>query len=77
MRNTTSTTATVIVRNFTLAASLVAILATTTPLAARERARDGAAPRDGESPIVRTVKRVVKKVFGITILETPTLPLPR
>ncbi|HET8798049.1 MAG TPA: hypothetical protein VFO89_10195 [Thermoanaerobaculia bacterium] len=70
MRTTTA------VRNAALAVSFVAVLATTAPASARE-AREGQTLRGGDSPVVRVVKRVVKKVFGVTILETPTLPLPR
>ncbi len=68
MRNTT-------VRTLMLATTLAAVLATTSPLAARE-AREAGAPRDVESPIVRTVKQVVKKVFGITLNSSITIPKP-
>jgi hypothetical protein len=71
MRTNTSTA-----RNLTLAASFVAILAASTPISARP-AREVSTPRDVDSPAVRVVKQIVKKIFGISINETITIPIPK
>jgi hypothetical protein len=63
-------------RNLTLTASLVVVLATATPLSARPDSRHPTTPRDPESRIVRTIKQVVKKVFGISLNSEVTIPKP-
>jgi hypothetical protein len=73
MRTTTTTTAATL-RNLTLTASLVVVLAATSPLAARPTRET---PREPESPIVRKAKQVIQRVFGIQLTEaTITLPKP-
>lgn len=73
MRTTTTTPATTL-RNLTLTASLVVVLMASAPLTARPTRET---PRDPDSPIVRKVKQVVKRVLGIELTEsTITLPKP-
>ena len=63
-------------RTFTLTASLVVLLTTATPLSARPDSRRATTPRDPEPRIIRTVKQVVKKVFGISLNTEISQPKP-
>lgn len=68
MRNTT-------VRNTVAATVLVAFVAISTPVSAREAVRRGE-PRNREAGIVLVIKKFVKKVFGVTANESITIPFP-
>jgi hypothetical protein len=75
MRTITTTRTATTIRTLTLATTLVAIMATT-PLIARESNRSTRTPRDIDSPIVRMVKQVMKKVFNVSSNAEVTLPKP-